>query len=139
MFKHIFFILISFGMISSISHAQTTPPVDVTVTNTPEVKVINKVQIEQEGEIPQVEEPILEEVSTIQSMMQPLFDWKDSFVSSLVVPNVAGECPTSSVYIFGRNVHLNAHCNIFTNVAPLLSPACLLFYICFAGLIVLRA
>jgi hypothetical protein len=140
MFKRLFFIAIFLFMYSSISQAQTsTQPVDVEVKNTPEVKIINKVKIEQEGEIPQVEVPVIEETPTIQTMLQPLFDWRDSFVSSIVVPNVEGQCPTSSVYIFGRNVQLNSHCRIFSDVAPFLSPACLLFYSCFAGLIILRA
>jgi hypothetical protein len=76
--KGIFFVLVFFGFFSSIVHAQTAPPVDVTVTNTPEVKVINKVQIEQEEEIPLVEAPIIEDALTMQTMLQPLFDWKDS-------------------------------------------------------------
>jgi len=138
MFKRIFLGFIF--VLSSVAQAQTsTPPVDVEVKNTPDVKVVNKVKIEIEEDIPQVEVPIIEEVPTIQTMLQPLFDWRDSFVSSIVVPNVEGQCPTSSVYIFGRNVQLNSHCKIFSDVAPFLSPACLLFYSCFAGLIILRA
>lgn len=141
MFKHILIGLI-FGCLSLTSQAQTepsAPPVDVTVINTPEVKVINKVQIEGEMEAPQVDVPVIEDVPTIESMMQPLFDWKQSFVTSILVPNVEGQCPTSSAYIFGRNVRLKAHCTIFSDVAPFLSPACLFFYACFAGLIILRA
>jgi len=138
MFKRIFLGFIF--VLSSVAQAQTTtPPVDVEVKNTPDVKVVNKVKIEIEEEIPQVEVPIIEEAPTMQTMLQPLFDWRDSFVSSIVVPNVEGQCPTSSVYFFGRNVQLNSHCRIFSDVAPFLSPACLLFYACFAGLIILRA
>nr|WP_315468251.1 hypothetical protein [uncultured Undibacterium sp.] len=139
MFKRIFFCLFFFGCFASTVHAQTAPPIDVTVTNTPEVKVINKVQIEDDLEVPQVEIPVVDDVSTIESMIQPLLNWRQSFVSSIVVPSFEGQCPTSSVYIFGRNVRLNAHCTVFSDVAPFLSPACLFFYVCFAGLIILRS
>jgi hypothetical protein len=144
MFKR-FFIIFVILFSASIVNAQTSPTnnpdaVDVEVKNTPNVNVVNKLKIENFESPPEVPVPTIpEDVSTIEAMIQPLFTWRDSFVQSINVPHVTGQCPTSTMYMFGKVLHLDAHCKVFSDVAPLLAPACLLFYACFAGLIILRA
>lgn len=120
--------------------ASTTAPIDVNVVNTPNVNVVNKVEIEDDGssQIPVVTEPELEGLPDILQVFDSLKSWRNSF-SSVVLPDHSSRCPMPVVTVFDRVITLDAHCRIFGEVSSMLAGACLFFYSTFALVITLRA
>lgn len=113
-------------------------PVDVTVINTPNVNVVNKVQLDVASEVGTGDvAPTIPEI-TGAMIMQPFVDYFDSSIHT-VMPAHESLCPTSSMVLFRRHITLDAHCVVINDVKPFLHTTMMFFYAAFAFFIIIRA
>ena len=140
MFRLFFiFLFLFFPLFSYADNPSTSqPPKDVNVLNTPNVKIQGKVQVEIDEFTDVVSAPVLEEPDSFLHALNPLIIWQ-STVKSFTLNEQVGECPISRMILFKRNITLDSHCKVFSDVSPFLNTACMFFYLSLSLLIVLRA
>lgn len=83
---------------------------DVSVVNTPNVNVVNKVSVDL-GTDPNVGSPGLESMPTISMILQPLLNLLPD-LKSWAVPAHTAQCPQPSIDLFGKTFKMTAQCDL---------------------------
>ncbi|WP_404995483.1 hypothetical protein [Cupriavidus pauculus] len=83
---------------------------NVNVVNTPNVNVVNKVQVDL-GTAPTVGTPGLEATPTARSILDPLLNLMPD-LKAFTTPQHEGECPRPSVEVFDWKLTFDSHCQL---------------------------
>jgi len=83
---------------------------NVSVVNTPNVNVVNKVSVDL-GADPNVGSPGLESMPTISMILQPLLNLLPD-LKSWAVPAHTAQCPQPSIDLFGKTFKMTAQCDL---------------------------
>jgi len=110
---------------------------NVSVVNTPNVNVVNKVSVDL-GTDPSVSSPILEATPTAQMILNPLLNLFPS-LRSFVVPSHSAECPKPSIALFDRSLVMDGHCTLLESIRPTLYAVMAFIWVLIALFIVLAA
>lgn len=83
---------------------------NVNVVNTPNVNVVNKVQVDL-GTAPTVATPGLEATPTARSILDPVLNLMPD-LKAFTTPHHQGECPRPSVEVFDWKLTFDSHCQL---------------------------
>lgn len=110
---------------------------NVNVMNTPNVRVVNKVEVDF-GEGPTVATPGLEDTPTAQQILAPITSLMPT-LKSFVVPGHTSTCPTASFTAFDQAVVIDGQCELFETIRPTLYAVMAFVWLALGAMIVLRA
>jgi len=110
---------------------------NVNVVNTPNVNVVNKVQVDL-GADPAVATPTLESAPTAKMILDPLLNLFPT-LKNFVVPSHESVCPKPTMNLFGRSLVLSAHCDLLESIRATLYATMAFVWTIAAMFIILRA
>lgn len=109
---------------------------DVNVVNTPNVKIVGKVQLDY-GDAPVAAEPTFE-LPDILAFLEPYKAWRNDLMSSHFLEHVA-ECPRPTFDLFGFTLVLDSHCALILEHAQVVGAVIIFVASFWAATIVLSA
>ena len=117
--------------------SETGVGTNVNVVNTPNVNVLNKVQVDF-GADPAISTPAIETTPTARMILEPLLNLFPT-LKSFSVPSHESVCPRPSINLFGKNVELKAHCDLLEPIRVTLYATMAFVWTVAAMFIILRA
>lgn len=123
---------------------ETPPPshvdgaTDVTVKNTVNVKIKNKIPLDLGDGTGVNTAPEVETIPVLTTLFKPLFDWLDT-VRNWRLPAHYMQCPKPSTVLFKRIIVMDSHCTLIENIQPDLRNSMLFVYSVYVIFIILNA